>query len=60
MTIGEFIDMCYNDRLLIVKIYNDGVLVFEGAWDSVPEYYSSMEFSTFDVPTELYTITFNI
>ena len=60
MKIGEFIDMCYNYSLLKVKIYDDGVVVFVGWGDDVPEYYMNMEFDTFDVPTELYTITFNV
>jgi hypothetical protein len=60
MTIGEFIDMCYNDGLLIVKIYDGEEVVFNDYGDNVPEHYRHMEFDTFDVPTELYTITFNI
>lgn len=62
MTVYDFLDMCIDERMLRVEIYDceSDETIFDGDYDDIPSELMDEEVCSFDVPSEIGKITINI
>lgn len=62
MSVYEFLELCIDERMLIVEIYDtdSGETLFDGDYDDIPSELMDEEVCSFDVPSEIGKITINI